>query len=370
MDDRFLQQAEVLLDTTLGGVENGDQVAIMAPPESFELIKALYIETAKRQAVPVGVYGHSLYGFGNMEIAGDYMEHHPGDDMETQDHLLELVKASDHIVFVSAFENADEHADIRHSTIRGLRNAYGPILDEVLTRTDAGYTIYPNAAGAQLAGMSTTAFRDYVWDSMLNVDWDEQEAYQEQMVGLINDGSTVEISAENTDMTMAIDGMQAVSDAGREINMPGGEVYTAPVIDSVTGTVTFNSSIVSSLGGVIKNPTMTFEDGELQSFSAAHGEDTLASIVNSDDGARRVGELGIGMNQEMDQTTGRIALDEKIGESIHIALGSAYPDCVGPDRERNESSTHIDFVLGTDRDITVTIDGVDVLNEAGFIFDR
>jgi aminopeptidase len=149
------------------------------------------------------------------------------------------------------------------------------------------------------------------------------------------------------------------------LNMPDGEIATAPVADSLDGQITFEFPGVLS-GRLVEGIRLCFRRGELVEASAEHGEDWLHSVLATDVGASRVGEFGIGTNLAIDRFCKDILLDEKIGGTVHIALGRAYPECGGT----NQSAIHWDIVKDTRQEGTVYVDGTPVLHDGALDFGR
>jgi aminopeptidase len=228
-------------------------------------------------------------------------------------------------------------------------------------------TQYPAPGNAQKAGMSTEAYEDFVYRAV-DRDWDAQREFQSQMVDILNDGSEVRIvSGDETDLTMSVDGMIAENDAD-DANMPGGEAFTAPVPDSVEGAVHFDKPRMWR-GEEILDVRLTFEDGEVVEYSASQNEGALDEILSTDDGANRLGELGIGMNRGIDQFTYNMLFDEKMGDTVHMALGRAYEENVPEDRERNESDIHVDMITDMSEDSRIEVDGEVVQRNGTFVFE-
>jgi aminopeptidase len=151
--------------------------------------------------------------------------------------------------------------------------------------------------------------------------------------------------------------------------LPGGEVFTSPVVDSVEGSVYFDVPLYRQ-GRKIEDVRLTFEDGEVVDHSAESGEDLLTEILNTDDGARRIGEFGVGMNRAIDQVTYNMLFDEKMGDTIHLAVGSAYKDTVGEGNERNESAEHVDMIVDMSEDSRIELDGDIVQQDGTFVFEE
>jgi len=160
----------------------------------------------------------------------------------------------------------------------------------------------------------------------------------EKLKKSLDQADKVQIMGEKTDLTMSVKGRNAiVGDATH--NVPGGEVYTAPVDDSTEGEIWFDLPGIR-YGREIKGVRLRFSKGQVVDYSAETNEHVLKSIIETDQGSKRIGELGIGTNRGIRRFTKNILFDEKIGDTIHLALGRAYKDCRGV----NESAIHWDII--------------------------
>ncbi|MGH2860414.1 MAG: aminopeptidase, partial [Solirubrobacteraceae bacterium] len=163
--------------------------------------------------------------------------------------------------------------------------------------------------------------------------------------------STIRIEADGTDLTLRVDGRTWINSNGRR-NMPSGEVFTGPLEDSANGTIRF--TVPSSPRGVrVEDVTLTFENGEVKSATAAQGQSYLDAALASDAGARFLGELGIGTNTGIDRATGSTLLDEKMAGTVHLALGRSYPETGGT----NTSALHWDLICDLRKGGRVSLDG-------------
>ncbi len=171
------------------------------------------------------------------------------------------------------------------------------------------------------------------------------------------------VETEDTDLRFSIAGMDTYLDDGTE-NMPGGEVATALVVDSVEGTVAVDAPFTRG-SREIEGARLTVEDGEVVDHAAERNGAALARLLDADEGARRVGEFGIGTNRGVDRFTGDVLLDEKFGGTVHLALGRAMEECVPEDREYNESRVHADVVVDT-REGRVDVDGDPLIVDGEF----
>ena len=173
----------------------------------------------------------------------------------------------------------------------------------------------------------------------------------------------VRIVGRDTDLTFSTAGRAYVVGDGH-INMPDGEVYTAPVDDSAEGVIAFEYPGVYA-GRSIAGIRLEFRAGEVVSASAESGEEFLQQILAIDDGARRIGEFGVGVNEGIDRFVGDVLFDEKIGGTIHLALGRAYTECGGT----NESALHWDLAKDLRSEGAIELDGQRVFENGRFLTD-
>jgi len=154
-----------------------------------------------------------------------------------------------------------------------------------------------------------------------------------------------------------------------ELNLPGGEVYTAPRPDSVEGEVLFDKPLVRH-GREIDGARLVFEDGRVVEYGADKNEDVLGEILDTDEGAKRLGELGIGMNRDIDEFTYNMLFDEKMGDTIHLAIGKAIEHTVPDGEPLNESATHVDMIVDMSEDSFIEVDGEIVQRNGTFRFEE
>ncbi|QGA79942.1 aminopeptidase [Candidatus Nanohalobium constans] len=200
---------------------------------------------------------------------------------------------------------------------------------------------YPTNGKAQKAGMPTQKFTEFFFDAA-NIDWEKLEQKNEKIKQKFDGGQEVRITSENTDLRFSIKGRKGVPCNG-EKNLPDGEVFYTPVKESVEGHIQFTYP-GRKQGNEVTEVYLELEDGKVVEFSAEKNEDFLREQLNTDEGARYFGEFGIGTNWQIDRFTNELALDEKIGGTIHLALGSAFPQAVPEEVEPNDSSIHWDIV--------------------------
>ena len=361
MDPRVREHAQLIADAV--DLAAGDDFLIKSEPPADDLVTALYEVAGERGAHPLAIRtnrsGRAIRAYLN---AAD----ESGVDFETPAHQRALVEAADCHAIVRGHENVTELGDVDSDVNSAYEKAHGPILEE---RLGDRWTLtqHPTPANAQLAEMSSERYENFVYDAILK-DWDEQAEFQAQMVEILDPAEEVRIvSGDTTDVTMSIAGNNTINDTDSH-NLPGGEVFTAPVPDSVSGAVHFDKPVYRR-GREITDVRLTFEEGEVVEHEAEKNEDLLTTILDTDDGARRLGELGIGMNRDIDRFTYNMLFDEKMGDTVHMAVGRAYEDNVGEDNEQNQSAQHVDMIVDMGEDSRIEVDGEVVQRNGTFRFE-
>jgi aminopeptidase len=226
-------------------------------------------------------------------------------------------------------------------------------------------TLWPTEASAAHAGMSLGDFESFVAGALFLdrpagpvVAWGELRHFQEHLISRLKTVRTLRIEADGTDLTLDVAKRTWVNSDGKR-NMPSGEVFTGPLETSANGTIRF--TVPSSPAGVqVDGVELEFRDGVVVGARANTGEDYLLRALDTDEGARRLGEIGIGTNFGIDRPIGAILFDEKIGGTVHLALGRAYPETGG----KNESAVHWDLICDLREGGRLTADGITIL-EAG-----
>jgi aminopeptidase len=208
--------------------------------------------------------------------------------------------------------------------------------------------------------MSLDAAMTFFFDATLR-DWEEESRRYQRIQDLFQAAAQVRIVGRDTDLTFSTAGRTYVLGDGH-INIPDGEVYTAPVDDSAEGVIAFEYPGVYA-GRPIDGIRLEFRAGEVVVATAESGEEFLQQILALDDGARRIGEFGVGVNDGIDRFVGDILFDEKIGGTIHLALGRAYAECGG----KNQSALHWDLVKDLRTEGAIELDGRRVLENGHFL---
>lgn len=231
-------------------------------------------------------------------------------------------------------------------------------------------TLYPTEAYAQDAGMSLTEYEDFVFNAVhANEEdpiafWQSVKEKQQAAVDFMKDKSQVILRGPNVELTLSVKGRTFMNSYGTH-NMPDGEIYTGPVEDTANGWVKF--TYPANYGGTsVEGAELTFSNGRVSVAKAEKNQDFLVKTLDSDAGSRFIGEFAIGTNFDIQQFTGNILFDEKIGGSFHMALGAGYPET----GSKNKSSIHWDMICDLRTDSEILVDGELFYKDGQFVFDK
>ena len=273
-------------------------------------------------------------------------------------------------VMADANTRALSQADPKRQAV--AQKARKPLMETSMRRSAEGsyrwsLTLFPTHAYASEAGMSLSAYEDFYYRACLATDpepltaWQRQSDEVRRLAAWMEGKEEVRITAPDTDITLGVAGRKFIPCVG-EHNMPDGEFFTGPIEDSVNGEISF--SFPATYGGrEVSGVRFRFEDGKVVDASAERGEDFLIEMLDTDDGARRLGELGIGTNYGIATGTKEILLDEKIGGTVHMAIGMSYPETGGV----NSSAVHWDMVCDLRQGGTITVDGEEIQRDGRFV---
>ncbi|MBC7334594.1 MAG: aminopeptidase, partial [Actinobacteria bacterium] len=250
---------------------------------------------------------------------------------------LVTIKGVDAFIGIRAGDNVSELNDVPSENMNTYMKYYSkPVSDERINNTKWVVVRYPNNAMAQLAGFSLEAFEDFYFD-VCNLDYDKMSKAMDNLVNLMNRTDKVRITGKNTDITFSIKGIPSVKCAG-EYNIPDGEVFTAPIKESVNGKIAFNCPAVYQ-GFTYENIFLEFRDGKIVN-AEANDIKRFNEILNIDEGARYIGEFAIGLNPYITKPIKDILFDEKIMGSFHLTPGNCYKEAFNG----NESAIHLDLI--------------------------
>ncbi|WP_363464369.1 aminopeptidase [Halogeometricum borinquense] len=348
MDPRIRDHAEVLVDWS-ARIESGDDVVVSVAEGAHELAVAVAEKLGERGANVVTTYASD-------EVSRAYLRAHDA-EFDFGAHELALYENADSVLFLGGGRNTFATADVPGETRQASDRASQPVR-EARMDTDWVSTVHPTRSLAQQAGMSYEEYQQFVYDAVCR-DWEELADQMANMKEILDEGSEVRlVKGDDTDIRLSIEGRTAVNSAASVAydshNLPSGEVFTAPY--DPEGEVFFDVPMTIS-GSRVRNVHLTFADGEVTDFTAESGEDALAEIFDTDDGARRLGELGIGMNRGIDRFTDNILFDEKMGDTIHLAVGRAYGSCLPEGESGNDSAVHVDMITDVSEESRMEVDG-------------
>ncbi len=343
-DPRIEELADIILDHS-ARVEPGETVLIASTELGRPLVESLFRKVLERDAFPLLKITFS-------DLQPLYYKTASEKQLDTLLEIEELTyKKAQVLVNVRAPGNMKELSGIEPSRMTRRMKAIQPIQEWVISGNMRWVLCnYPTPALAQEAEMSLDEYEDFVFGAT-NIDWSEQSRFLQKIKDAFDQGEEVHLLGENTDLKFNLSGRSGTKCDG-EHNMPDGEVFYAPVDDSAQGFITYDFPAIYQ-GREVNNVFLEFEKGEVVRAKADKNADLLESVLETDAGARRLGEFGIGANYGITRFSKDILFDEKIGGTIHLALGRAYPAGGG----KNESAIHWDMVKDLRRGGKIYLDG-------------
>ncbi len=332
-DLRAQKLAKLVVDYSLH-VEKGENVCISGSTEASEFISALYKEIILRGAHPV--LRVSIPG-----LSPFFYKHATKEQISKFPEIFDFtVKNCQKYIGIDTEFNTRELSGCNPSKIAARKKVTSPISAYIVNERDKilRCTVgFPCAALAQEAEMDLVEYESFVYSACLQ-DWKVLGRFIDKVLSRFRKGKNVHLIGENVDLKFEIHGKLAKADNGEE-NMPGGEVFMAPVRDSLDGWIKFDYPAIRD-GNEVCGIYLRFEKGRVVESKAEKNETFLKKMLSVDENASYVGEFGIGLNPKVDKYTKNLLFDEKIGGTIHLALGMAYKDNGGG----NDSAIHWDIV--------------------------
>jgi aminopeptidase len=365
MDNRIKKHAGVLLKYSLD-IKKGEKIVIVGDVVTLPLIKESY-----RLAVELGALPQIMI---NSEELKEILL--KGGSEEQIKYVPDSVK--------KAFETVDVVLSFFGGTNTRMLSNVNPeklklsaqgsseitrIFFERVAKKELRWceTMFPNQASAQEANMSISEYEDFVYgagyiDSKdLIAKWKEIEKKQEGICKILDNKKHLRIVSKDTDLKMSIEGRKWVNCCAKA-NFPDGEVFTGPVEDSVEGHIRF--SFPGLYGGrEIEDIQLTFERGKVIKATAAKGQELLEQLLETDKGARYVGEIAAGTNYNIKKFTKHMLFDEKIGGTVHLAIGRSIPESLG----KNQSAIHWDMLCDMKKGGEIYADGELVYKDGKFL---
>lgn len=361
-DQRVLNHAKILVrySTRIG---EGDTCLIEGPTAAEPLIEAVYNEVLEAGGNPVLAMAFDSQPESFYRLASD-------EQLEWVSPVSRwAAEEADCRIVIGADTNTRALSSVPPERQTKRQAATRDLIEHVMKRSAEGshnwvYTLHPTNAYASDADMSLAEFEDFYYGACLaDTDdplaaWDEASRETRRLAELVTGHSEVHLTGPDTDLRLSVEGRTFIPCFG-DRNMPDGEFFTGPVEDGVEGVVSFQLPAMVA-GREVSGVRFRFESGKVVDASAERGEEFLIELLDTDEGARRLGELGIGTNYRIDRGTRDVLLDEKIGGTVHLAVGASYPESGG----KNESAVHTDLVCDLRKGGKVEIDGV-LLQENG-----
>lgn len=354
-DPRTTKLADILVNYSTK-VQPGDWVQILATHSAMPLVNELYKSILKAG-------GYPAITFNPDQLTETYLAHANEEQLKWMTPAAQMIiEEVDVLLSVRAPENTRALRGIDPKRQQMMQIARKEWLEVYRKRSASGdlrwnITNFPCLALAQEADMSLSDYENFIYKATFaNQDdpvkeWEKMHSVQQEKVEWLAGKKKIEIKGNHADLSMSIKGRSFINSAGDK-NMPSGEVYTSPVEDSVNGWVEFTYPVIH-LGREVEGVRLEFKDGKVINESAEKNEDYLIEVLNTDEGARYLGELGIGTNFGIDRFTKDILYDEKIGGSFHLAVGSGFAQIGG----KNESIIHWDMICDAREDTEMIVDG-------------
>ncbi len=339
---RIEKLADVLVNYSVA-VQPGDKVVVRGETPASPLLEAVYAKVLQAG-------GHPLMMVSLPGVQELFFRHASDEQLQHVPEPLKLaLETYDVTIRIEGTNNTKALSNIDPSRMVLANRAVKEMTKIYMQRAAAGdlrwtVTLFPTNAHAQDAEMSLSEYEDFVYDAcMPDSDdpvgyWHRFSAWQQKIVDWLKGKERVHVVGPDTDLHLSIAGRTFINSDGKH-NMPSGEVFTGPVEDSVEGHVYFSYPAITS-GREVAGIRLWFENGKVVKATAEKNEDFLLQTLDTDEGARYVGEFAIGTNKGITQFTRQILFDEKINGSFHMAVGFSIPETGG----KNESAIHWDMI--------------------------
>lgn len=341
--DLLIQKHAAVIASYCLDLKKGEKLLIQGSIVTLPLIKECY-----RQAILLGAHPQVKISH---EDLGEIMLKQGSSEQIQFIHQSELTAYQTFDAFLTLMGtlNTRQMTDVDPQKIKLASHAFAPIIQifmERMAKKEARWcgTMFPNWANAQEASMSLADYQDFVYGSCyLNEEdpmakWKQIHADQQRLCDILNARKTLRIVSEDTDLKMSVAGRNWVNCSGH-VNFPDGEVFTGPVEDTAEGAIRFSFPGIF-MGREVEDIRLTFEKGKVVKAAAGKGEELLNQILKTDPGARFVGEIAVGTNYNIKKFTRNMLFDEKIGGTVHLAIGRSLPESLG----KNQSAVHWDML--------------------------
>jgi aminopeptidase len=347
-DPRYTKLAEILVNKCIE-TKPGEHIWIRAiSPDSLPLAREVF-----KQIVLVGA--HPLYDITDDAVSNFFYKHATADQLNHKPDTMEFIATlADKTITLVGESNKRELAGSDPKKMLERSKLLRPVKDIIMKKPWV-LTYVPTPGMAQDANMSQDDFEDFYFGAT-NRDWQEVQDTMQQCSEFLNGVKDLHITGVKTDLHMSAADRTWIYDDWKA-NMPGGEVFTSPVADSVEGTIYFNYPLLYQ-SQLIRDITLTFERGRIVEATATESQSLLDDILNTDTDARRLGEVAFGGNPGIRRYMYSVLFDEKMAGTLHCAIGQGFAECGG----ETQSAIHMDIVKDmTSPGSRVTADGKDFL---------
>lgn len=349
MDSRVEKFAKLLAHYSIYA-KKGETIGVEGPDTAAVLFEALYEELLRAGAFPV----IRMTPANVTELFMRSGQPHHYDELPKFE--LAYARAVDGTVRIMGSPNTRALSSTDPTRMARFAKARKPVR-KILLAKKWSLTLFPTTAYAQDAEMSLREFEDFVYRAnLLHLDdpvaaWQAEEKKQKALIARLRGADKVRIVGPDTDLTMSIKGRTFIPSVATH-NVPSGEIFTGPVEDSVEGHIAYDFPVCEG-GREIDGIRLVFRRGRVVEATATKNQDYLLKMLDMDPGARRLGELGIGTNYDIQRFIKNILFDEKIGGTVHLALGESYEETGG----KNKSALHWDMIKDLRKDGALYIDG-------------
>ena len=353
-DPKWNQLADILVNYSTG-VKHGERVLItMVEADTFQLARAVYAATVRAG-------GRPFIEFQSAYLERDLMQFGDEDQVNWVCEMQEKgMQWADVYIGLRGARNPSEFSGVNKAKLVAHKRVMGKI--SALRNDETRWVLIrvPNESFAQQSQTSLDEMMDFFFAATLK-DWGVETKRYREIQKVFQSSTLVRITGDGTDLTFSTQGRRYVVADGH-YNMPDGEIFTSPIEDSAEGIIAFEFPGVYS-GQLVSGLCLEFSKGRVIKASADTNEDLLHDLLKMDEGSQYIGEFGIGTNFGIDRFCYDILYDEKIGGTIHIALGRGFEECGGV----NHSALHWDIIKDLRKNGAVSLDGLIVLENGKFM---
>jgi aminopeptidase len=324
-------------------VKPGDVLSIRAPSLAMPLVREVY-----REALRAGAIAYYIPTMA--DLADIFFAEANEQQLTTVSRVEEITRLEmDVLIHIGADANTRALASADPAKQAKLSKTHADLFEKYMQRTATRelrwvYTLFPTQAHAQDADMSLEEFESFVYGATYSdgddavAAWQAFHDAQQGVVDWLEGKKHIEVKGPNVDLTLSVEGRPFINSSGKE-NMPCGEVFTSPLEKSANGWIRFSYPAIYRMREV-EGIELRFKDGKVVEASAEKNGEFLRQMLDTDAGSRYLGEFAIGTNKRIDRFIKDILFDEKIGGTIHLALGMGFPEC----NSENKSSIHWDMI--------------------------